>query len=73
MPLRLEQALRGDRPTPMNKAAWQRMHDRSRELMVEALRATVEAQQAREDNAPPHAFYIGDSTEPVYFRSVNTV
>lgn len=48
MPLQLEQALRGERPTPMTKAAWQRMHDRSRELMVEALRATVEAQQARE-------------------------
>lgn len=35
-------ALRGDRPTQMSKAAWARMHARSRELMVEALRATVD-------------------------------
>lgn len=48
MPLKLEQALRGDRPPVMTRQAWQRMHDRSRELMVEALRRTVEAQQARE-------------------------
>lgn len=73
MPLELEQALRGDRPPVMTRQAWQRMHDRSRELMVEALRRTVEAQQAREEDPPAHAFYIGDSPDPVYFRSVNTV
>lgn len=42
MRLSIDMALRGDRPTPMSKAAWARMHARSRELMVEALRATVD-------------------------------
>jgi len=48
MPLELEQALRGDRPPIMTRQAWQRMHERSRELMIEALRATVEADNHRQ-------------------------
>lgn len=56
MPLTLEQALRGEQPPMMTKPAWSRMHGRSRELMIEALRKTVEADNMREAMLTATAF-----------------
>lgn len=54
MPLSLDQAVRGERPPQMTKTAWQRMHDRSRELMVEALRFTVDRHNLSREQERQH-------------------